>query len=223
MPAIERLTFHESWYRVAELHPRLRTTVQISRQHFRGQPWHVVQDHTNNAFFRLAEPAYRFVGLLDGRRTVADAWKMTNEQLGDDAPTQGEAIQLLGQLYTANLLQAEVTADTHSLFQRYKKRRQREVTSYLMNILFARLPIFDPDAFLERWLPVFGWIFSPVGFFVWIILIGFGIHVHRRRPGMACPPALLREQPSGPGEPSLPVRRLCGHQGLPRNGARDFL
>ena len=174
--AIERPTFHESWYRVAELHPRLRTTVQISRQHFRGQPWHVVQDHTNNAFFRLAEPAYRFVGLLDGRRTVAEAWKLVNEQLGDDAPTQGEAIQLLGQLYTANLLQAEVTADTHSLFQRYKKRRQREVTSYLMNILFARLPLVDPDAFLERWLPLFGWIFSPVGLVVWIILISIGVH-----------------------------------------------
>ncbi len=174
--AIERPTFHESWYRVAELHPRLRTTVQISRQHFRGQPWHVVQDHTNNAFFRLAEPAYRFVGLLDGRRTVADAWKIVTDQLGDDAPTQGEAIQLLGQLYTANLLQAEVTADTHSLFQRYKKRRQREVTSYLMNILFARLPLIDPDAFLERWLPLFGWIFSPVGFIIWIILISIGIH-----------------------------------------------
>ncbi|MGN6366696.1 MAG: hypothetical protein ACTHN5_00265 [Phycisphaerae bacterium] len=183
--AIERPTFHESWYRVAELHPRLRTTVQISRQHFRGQPWHVVQDHTNNAFFRLAEPAYRFVGLLDGKRSVADAWKLTNEQLGDDAPTQGEAIQLLGQLYTANLLQAEVTADTHSLFQRYKKRRQREVTSYLMNILFARLPLVDPDAFLERWLPLLGWIFSPIGFIVWIVLIALGINSIAHYPAAA--------------------------------------
>ncbi|HUO10370.1 MAG TPA: hypothetical protein VM008_18840 [Phycisphaerae bacterium] len=174
--AIERPTFHESWYRVAELHPRLRTTVQISRQHFRGQPWHVVQDHTNNAFFRLAEPAYRFIALLDGRRTVSEAWKLVNEQLGDDAPTQGEAIQLLGQLYTSNLLQAEVTADCHSLFQRYKKRRHRELTGYLMNILFARLPLIDPDAFLERWLPLFGWIFSPVGLVVWLILLAIAIH-----------------------------------------------
>ena len=54
---------------------------------------------------------------------------MVNEQLGDDAPTQGEAIQLMGQLYTANLLQAEVPADTHTLFARYKKRKSREITS----------------------------------------------------------------------------------------------
>jgi putative peptide zinc metalloprotease protein len=171
---IERPTFHESWYRVADLHPRLRTNVQVSRQHFRGMPWHVVQDHTNNAFFRLAEPAYRFVALLDGKRSVADAWRLTNDQLGDEAPTQGEVIQLLGQLYTANLLQAEVTPDTHTLFARYKKRKQREITGYLMNIMFARVPILDPDAWLNRWLPLFGWIFSPLGLVVWAILIFFG-------------------------------------------------
>jgi putative peptide zinc metalloprotease protein len=180
--AIERPTFHESWYRVEGLHPRLRTTVQISRQHFRGQPWHVVQDHTNNAFFRLAEPAYRFVGMLDGRRSVADAWKLVNEQLGDDAPTQGEAIQLLGQLYTANLLQAEVPADAHTLFARYKKRRNREVSSYLMNIMFARVPIVDPDAFLERWIKLLGWIFAPAGFVVWMILLCLGIYAIAQLP-----------------------------------------
>ncbi len=180
---IERPTFHESWYRVTELHPRLRSTVQISRQHFRGMPWHVVQDHTNNAFFRLAEPAYKFIGLLDGKRSVGEAWKIVNEYVGDDAPTQGEVIQLLGQLYTANLLQAEVPADTHTLFSRYKKRKQREITGYLMNIMFARLPIFDPDAFLNRWLPLLGWIFSPVGFVVWIALIVAGIFSITNVPG----------------------------------------
>jgi putative peptide zinc metalloprotease protein len=182
---VERPTFHESWYRVADLHPRLRNTVQISRQHFRGQPWHVVQDHSNNAFFRLAEPAYRFVGLLDGKRTVGEAWTLANEQLGDEAPTQGEAIQLLGQLYTSNLLMAEVPADTHTLFARYKKRKQREIAGYFMNIMFARLPIFDPDRFLNRWLPLLGWIFSPVGLVVWLVLVGVGVYSVGQYPGWA--------------------------------------
>jgi len=174
--AFERPTFHESWYRVADLHPRLRSTVQISRQHFRGQTWHVVQDHTNNAFFRLSEPAYRFIGLLDGKQSVGQAWKTCAEQLGDDAPTQGEAIQLLGQLYTSNLLQGEVAADTHGLFNRYKKRKQREVQNYLMNLLFVRIPILDPDAFLDRWMTLVGWIFSWAGLIVWTILISMGLY-----------------------------------------------
>jgi putative peptide zinc metalloprotease protein len=182
---VERPTFHESWYRVSDLHPRLRNTVQISRQHFRGQPWHVVQDHSNNAFFRLAEPAYRFVALLDGKRSVGDAWNLANEQLGDEAPTQGEAIQLLGQLYVSNLLMAEVPADTHTLFARYKKRKQREIASYFMNIMFMRLPIFDPDRFLNKWLPLLGWIFSPVGLVVWVVLLVLGISAVGQYPGWA--------------------------------------
>lgn len=180
---IERPTFHESWYRVAELHPRLRSNVQVTRQHFRGMPWHVVQDHTNNAFFRLAEPAYRFVALLDGKRSVADAWKITNDQLGDEAPTQGEVIQLLGQLYTANLLRAEVPADTFTLFARYRKRKQREISGYLMNIMFARVPLIDPDAWLNRWISLVGWIFSPVGFIVWMLLLAWGIKSISEVPG----------------------------------------
>ncbi|MEI8194447.1 MAG: hypothetical protein WCI73_00915 [Phycisphaerae bacterium] len=172
----ERPTFHESWYRVAELHPRLRSTVQITRQHYRGQPWHVVQDHTNNAFFRLSEPAYHFLGLLDGQRSVGDAWKLCNEQLGDDAPTQGETIQLLGQLYTSNLLQAELPADTYGLFNRYKKRVRRELQSYLMNLMFIRIPLLDPDRFLEKWMPLFGWIFSWFGLVVWLGLMAAAFH-----------------------------------------------
>ena len=174
--AFERPTFHEAWYRVEPLHPRLRSTVQITKQFFRGQTWHVVQDHTNNAFFRLSEPGYFLVGLLDGKRTVGEAWKTSMEQMGDDAPTQGETIQLLGQLYTSNLLMAEVPADAEGLFSRYKKRKTREMQGYLQNIMFSRIPLIDPDAFLERWMPALGWIFSWAGLAVWSVLIGIAIY-----------------------------------------------
>ena len=160
---VERPTFSESWYRVAEMRPRLRPTIQTHRQHFRGQMWHVVQDPSNNQFSRLSDPAYRFVALLDGRRTVGESWKICNEQLGDSAPTQGEVIQLLGQLYVSNLLLSEVPPDAESLFQRYRKRVQREVQGYLMNLLFIRIPLIDPDHFLNRWVGLFGKFFSPRG------------------------------------------------------------
>jgi len=173
---VERPTFSESWYRVAQLHPRLRSTVQIYRQRFRGQMWHVVQDPASNQFFRLNEVGYHFVGLLDGRRTVAEVWQVCNDQLGDDAPTQGEVIQLLGQLYTSNLLHADLPPDAESLFRRYHKRVTREVQGYLMNLLFIRIPLLDPDHFLDRWLAVFGSVFSLPGLVLWVGLIGAGLY-----------------------------------------------
>ena len=36
------------------------------------------------------------VGLLDGKRTVDEVWRLTLERYGDMAPTQNEVIGLLG-------------------------------------------------------------------------------------------------------------------------------
>ncbi len=169
--AVERPTFHESWYRVADLRPRLRASVQTYRQHYRGQTWHVVRDPATNRFFRLSGPAYRFVAMLDGRRTVEQAWHACNDVLGDESPTQGEVIQTLGQLYGSNLLQSDLPADAAGLFERYRKRVRREVTGYMSNLLFIRIPLFDPEWVLERWVAVVGWLFGPVGVGLWLALL----------------------------------------------------
>lgn len=173
---VDRPTFSESWFRVADLRPRLRSTVQVHRQHFRGRMWYVLEDPSSNQFFRLNPAAYRFVGLLDGRRPVAEVWRLCNEELGDAAPTQGEAIQLLGQLYTSNLLGADLPPDAEGLFRRYRKRVRREVQSQLTNFLFIRIPLLDPDHFLDRWVGVFGRIFSWVGMILWLVLVGIGLY-----------------------------------------------
>ncbi len=169
--AVDRPTFHESWYRVSQMKPRLHPSVQTYRQHFRGQPWFVLRDPVNNQHFRLSEPAYYFVGLLDGRRTIGEAWDLANERLEDAAPTQGEVIQTLGQLYASNLLVAELPPDAEGMFARYRKRVNREVRGYLTNLLFIRIPLFDPDRFLDRWHGLFGWLFGPIGIALWAVLL----------------------------------------------------
>ncbi len=171
---VDRPTFSESWYRVKHLKPRLRATIQTYRQHYRGDMWYVVRDPSNNQFFRLSDAAYHFIGLLDGRKSVEEAWHLANDHLGDRAPTQNEAIHLLGQLYTSNLLQADLPADTEGMFERYRKRVRREVGGYMMNLLFARIPIWDPDAVLDRWIGAVGWIFSWVGFVLWLAILAVG-------------------------------------------------
>src|SRR2546421_10946923 len=88
-----RPTFHESWYRVADLRARLRPSAQISRQHYRGERWYVVRDPAGNQYHRLSSAAYRFVGLLDGSRTVAEAWDTAGGGGGGGgaaAPGEGE-------------------------------------------------------------------------------------------------------------------------------------
>src|SRR5215217_4952892 len=170
-----RPTFSESWYRVVNLKARLRPSAQISRQYYRGERWYVVRDPAGNQYHRLSDPAYRFVGLLDGSRTVGEAWELVGGQLDDEAPTQPEVIQILSQLHSANLLEADVSADATVLLRRHKMQMQRKLQGRLMNVLFPRIPVWDPDRFLKRWLPVAKLAFSKIGAVIWLIVVGAAI------------------------------------------------
>lgn len=174
--AVNRPTFHESWYRVAKTRPRLLSSVQVYRQHFRGQMWYVLENPANNEFTRISTDAYHFIGMLDGRRTVADVWHTCNEQFGDRAPTQGEIIQLLGQLFCSNLLYAEMAPDTESLFNRYRTRVKRQIQGLFTNLLFIRIPLLDPNHFLDRWVGIFGRIFTWIGLLLWLAVIASGLY-----------------------------------------------
>ncbi len=171
----QRPTFHESWYRVSQMCPRLRAGVDIQRQRFRGQIWHVVHDPVSQQFYRLNGPAYRFVGLLNGHRSIAEVWDECNRILGDDAPTQGEAVALLGQLYTSNLLTADLPGDTEAVFRRFRKRIGKEWQGRISGFLAVRIPILDPDRVLDAMVRPLGWVFSGWGMVVWSILMLVGL------------------------------------------------
>jgi putative peptide zinc metalloprotease protein len=170
-----RPTFSESWYRVAGLKAKLRSSAQISRQYYRGERWYVVRDPAGNQYHRLSDAAYRFVGLLDGTRTVAEAWDLVGGQLADDSPTQPEVIQILSQLYAANLMEADITPDATVLLRRHKQLMKRQLQGRLMNILFPRIPIWDPDRFLKRWMPVAQVFLSKAGIVLWLLVVIAGI------------------------------------------------
>lgn len=171
-----RPTFSESWYRVQALKVRLRPSAQISRQYYRGERWYVVRDPAGNQYHRLSDPAYRFVALLDGQRTINEAWELVGGVMDDDAPTQPEVIQIISQLYSANLIEADVTPDSSTLLKRSKNLEQRRLQQRLMNVLFPRIPIWDPDRFLKRWAPAFQLVYSWPMAFVWIAVVASAVY-----------------------------------------------
>ena len=173
--SLRRTTFSESWFSIATLRPRLHPGIAVFRQHYRGELWHVLQDPVSNQHFRITGAAWQFLGLLDGKRSVDEAWKICTTQLGDAAPTQGEALQLLGQLHTGNLLLGDMPSDTAGLLERYKTRQQRELLGKLRSILFIQIPLWDPNRFLTRLAPLFAWLCSPAGMVLWILLALAGL------------------------------------------------
>ncbi|MCM8540461.1 MAG: hypothetical protein NE328_09320 [Lentisphaeraceae bacterium] len=172
---LKRTTFNESWYRMATLKPSLHPSVKVWRQYYRGELWFVLEDSVNNNFFRIKYPAHQFLGLLDGKRTVDEVWKLSLDVFGDEAPTQGEVISLLGQLYNSNLLLGDIPIDSQGLLKRYKERIQKEVTTQVKGFLFMKIPLFDPNGFLKIFSPFVSWVFTVPGLILWLLAAITGI------------------------------------------------
>ncbi|HWW03224.1 MAG TPA: biotin/lipoyl-binding protein [Candidatus Acidoferrum sp.] len=170
-------TFSESWYRIAGQRVYLRPGVIVQRQRFRGERWFVLQNPFSNQYFRMQQAAYEFVGRLRPERTVQEVWQECVNRFPDEAPGQEAVLRLLSQLYFANLLQYEEARDSAQLFERYQQRRQREVSARLLNLMFMRFPLLDPDRFLVRTLPAVGWLISRVGAVLWLVVVGLGVKV----------------------------------------------
>jgi putative peptide zinc metalloprotease protein len=166
--------FSPSWYRVANLTPRLRSHVRVHRHDYRGDVWYVLQDLAGGRSHRLTPAGYRLVGLMDGRRTVQKLWEATNDHVGDDAPTQDEVIRLLGQLHSADSLICDVPPDGQELFRRFQRHERQRWRQRLWTPLAIRIPLFDPDRFLERTLFLVRPLFSWFGVVLWLVVVGIG-------------------------------------------------
>ena len=168
------LLFSDSWHLVAQQRPALRPDVPVHRQAFRGEVWHVLGDPYQNRWFRVRPAAWRFLARLDGTRTVEEAWQLALDGEPEHAPGQQEVVTLLAQLHGAGLLRSDLPPDGAALFKRLEARRTREVRSQLLNFLFIRIPLLDPQRFLERATPLIRVLFSRGAFFVWLMLVALG-------------------------------------------------
>jgi putative peptide zinc metalloprotease protein len=170
------------WYRVGPTKPRLAPHARIVRQSLGDRTVFVVEDPASTQYYRLSESAHWWLGLLDARRTVHEAWSIANAQLGEHAPTQRECVELLARLQYFGLLDGDgpIAADMVSL-----RRSQHASTSRQRRLglgISITVPLLNPDPFLERtrwlWRAAFSW----AGLAVWSIAVLAGLYCVASKP-----------------------------------------
>ena len=164
--------FSPFWYRVAGLRPRLKGSVRIHRHYYRDQLWYVLQDASTGLNHRFSPQVHHIISLLDGVRSLQDVWELSLSRLSDDAPTQDELVNLLGQLHGGDLLICDVPPDIVELFQRQDKKRRSQWLQRLLSPLSLRIPLWNPDAFLNRNLPKVEPFFGWFGAILWLLTVG---------------------------------------------------
>ncbi|HEX2333186.1 MAG TPA: hypothetical protein VHI32_08440 [Burkholderiales bacterium] len=161
--------FSPFWYRVSDLHPRLRAGVRVQRQTYRGEAWYLLIDAASGRQQRINRAAYELIGRFDGRTSVNQAWTLLLEKLGDHAPTQDEVVRIVARLGESELVQLETKPDIEGLFRKRAERSRRRRP--WVNPLAVSLPLFDPSRLLGRLEPVSRWLLHPVAFVLWAVAV----------------------------------------------------
>lgn len=163
--------FSPYWYKVRDLRPRLRPGLRVERRVERDGVRHVLTAPESGRSFLLTPAAWRIVGALDGRRSVGEIWRAAADALGDDLPGQDEVLRLLGQLHKADALNAGVAPALEELTGRGALERRRRAAQATRNPLAIRIPLLDPDRFLEATAPLVRPLFTVWGLLAWLAVM----------------------------------------------------
>lgn len=172
---MDKTLYSSSWYRVANLKPLVRRHAEIHRHTYRGKVWYVLQDHSTGRFHRFTEESYFLIGLMDGKRTLQEIWEAACLKLADDMPTQDEVIGLVSQLNKADVLQSDTAPDVENLNRRSRKDRSSRFWNTVRSPLAIRIPLLDPERFLERTKGIVAPLFTVPAFLVWIVVVVIGV------------------------------------------------
>src|SRR5262249_54787087 len=139
---------------------RIRRDLEIAPQKYEGRTYYVVKDPVSLRYYRFKEQEHFLIRLMDGTHTLDESQKEYEKRFRPERLTLEDLEQFGQQLWTAGRAHNESPQAGKQLFDRRKKRRRSEWMQTLTNILYIKIPVFDPDHILTRMLPYTRWIFT---------------------------------------------------------------
>ena len=143
---------------------KVRPDLQIYEQKYEGKTYHVVKDPVCLRYYRFNKQEYFVFSRFDGTNTMEDVQTAFEDEFKPQRLEHQDLEAFARQLVTAGLVQHEQAGAGQHLFHRRAKQRRTKRLAAVTNILYMKIPVFDPDRILVwmyRWL---WWIFTPAFF-----------------------------------------------------------
>lgn len=161
---------------LSALRPKLRDDLQIYRQDGNF----VLEDPLAGTYFSIGHIEHHFLQMLDGSSTVSELVGKLSVQAQADALSEQAATTLVRSLADSGLL--EGGGNVHADRVRDENHRQQDAQKLVQqsrSIVFWRIPLGNPDRFLDWISPFFGWLVSKRFFLIWIaVLIAGAVSVN---------------------------------------------
>jgi putative peptide zinc metalloprotease protein len=149
---------------------RARPDLLATPQRYEGRKCHVVKDPVALKYYRFNEQEYFVFKLLDGKHTLDDVQKQFEQNFRPHRLTLEDLEGFARQLVTSGLVHHESAHAGKHLFERRRKQNRTRRLASLTNILYIKIPIFDPDRILTWMYRYLWWIFT-----YWFLALSVGL------------------------------------------------
>ncbi len=147
--------------------PRLRLDLKFTFQIYAKKPYYVIEDPIYNHFYRIGLREYKFMSLLDGKTSISKAMEIASRDMGKDALNANEVSQMIHWMLEAQLIQTKTSVHTQRL-KKIVEKTEKKVEQRISDVMFAKIPLLDPDRFLEWINPVSRHFFGIFSAIIWL-------------------------------------------------------
>ncbi len=139
------------------------------RQSGNAVTW-ICEDEITGRFFQLGVPQYTFLSMLDGRRSVSTALMKTATLLREHAIDETQAASLCKWAIESGLVETENGNSAARREEQHQLQNKQKLVAWL-NPMMLRVPLFDPDRIISKLNGLFGFLVSPFGLLIWLVVV----------------------------------------------------
>lgn len=154
--------------------PRIRDDLKITPIDEGGQKSYIIEDPLRNTYYKIGLREYRFLCRLSQLKNQAEPYP--EDGLPAIDISEEEALSILQWLAAKQLLQNQSQETMKTIEAADLQSRQKGLLNRL-NLIIFRLPLFNPDPLLDRFLPWISWLAGPMFFILWLILGALAVAV----------------------------------------------
>jgi putative peptide zinc metalloprotease protein len=151
---------------------RMRPDLRCERISYQGVGTFVVKDPVALKYFRFQAEQFRILQLLDGKRNLEEISELVRREFPALGLLTSDVQRAIAEFHRNGLTLSDRPGQGPVFIKQRIETRLKLIRDTLKSILFLRLPGWDPERSLRFLDPWFGWIFGPIGFAVWLVVVG---------------------------------------------------
>ncbi len=152
------------------VHVGLREDLEVTRHLFRGEPSYAIRDPLTFQCQQLTPEDYDIVIRLTAAKPLSAVFDQLVRDGKVSAEDEEEFYHFILNLHRLGFLRLPMS-DDKQLYKRFVAKQAAKKKEKLMGFMFLRIPLVNPDAFLNRTVHLVRPLFSRTAFVLWLVLM----------------------------------------------------